>query len=229
MPQIWPITVASAAPTDPHLRERADAEDHQRVEDDVDDRTGQALQHRDDHVAGRLLHLFTHHRDHDEHAQADRDVRILHRLRRNVFASAPNAFTNTPDRPKPSTRNTIPPTTDSAMPCSAAESACSWRFSPRRRADQRVDAHARTHADRNDQRLQREHQRHRGQRALRILRHEDTVHNVVQRIDQHGQHRGQRHGENQRSHARGAHFVFFHDPFPLAKSKPHRNQSGAAA
>ena len=27
----------------------------------------------------------------------------------------------------------MPPMTDSAMPCSAAESACSWRFSPRRR------------------------------------------------------------------------------------------------
>ena len=47
---------------------------------------------------------------------------------------APNAPTNTPDNPQPRMKNAMPPTTASATPCSAAESACSWRLSPRRRA-----------------------------------------------------------------------------------------------
>ena len=52
----------------------------------------------------------------------------------DTSSAAPKAFTNTPESPKPSTRNTMPPMMDSAMPCSAAEFACIWRFSPRRRA-----------------------------------------------------------------------------------------------
>ncbi len=42
-----------------HLRERTDTEDHQRIKDDVDDGAGQALTHRDDHVAAGLL-IFSH-------------------------------------------------------------------------------------------------------------------------------------------------------------------------
>ena len=69
-----------------HLRERADAEDHQRVKDDVDDRTGQALTHRDDHVAAGLLDLLAHHRDHNKNTHADRKVRILDSVSRNRLA-----------------------------------------------------------------------------------------------------------------------------------------------
>ena len=47
---------------------------------------------------------------------------------------APNAPTNTPDNPQPRMKNAIPPTTESATPCSAAKSAASCLLSPRRRA-----------------------------------------------------------------------------------------------
>ena len=71
---------------DAHLRERADAKDHQRVKDDVDDRTGQTLTHRDDHVAAGLLDLLAHHRDHNKNTHADRKVRILDSVSRNRLA-----------------------------------------------------------------------------------------------------------------------------------------------
>ena len=63
-----------------HLGERSDAEDEQRVQNDVDDCTGQTLTHRNNHITGRLLNLLAHDGDHDKDTQSDRDVRIADRL-----------------------------------------------------------------------------------------------------------------------------------------------------
>ena len=118
---------------DAQLRERVDAEDHQRVEDDVDDRAGQTLTHRDDHVAARLLDLLAHHRNEDENTHAHRDMRILDRKGRKPPRRTECADEYT-RQPQPMMKNAMPPMTESATPCSAAKSAASCLLSPRRRA-----------------------------------------------------------------------------------------------
>ena len=68
-------------------------------------------------------------------------------------------------------------------------------------------AHACADTDRHDQHLQRIYERNRRQRILRILGHEDAVYDVVQRVDDHGDHRRQCHRKDQRAHFCGSHFI----------------------
>ena len=79
--------------------------------------------------------------------------------------------------------------------------------------DQRVYADTSADTDRHDQHLQRIYERNRRQRILRILGHEDTVYDVVQRVDDHGDHRRQCHRKDQRTHFRGAHFILLFQKF----------------
>ena len=44
-----------------HFGEKADSENEQRVKDDIDHSTQKLEQHRVNHIAGRLQHLFDHH------------------------------------------------------------------------------------------------------------------------------------------------------------------------
>ena len=198
---------------DAHLRERADAEDHQRVKNDVDDRADQTLTHRDDHVAARLLDLLAHHGDKHENAHADRDMRILNGVCRHGLARAER----TDKRARQS------PAEDEE--CDAADDR--KRHAVLRRQvrrllpsfaqtarDERVYTHACADADRNDQHLERIDERDRRKRILRILRDKDAVDDVVQRVDDHGDHRRERHRKDQRPHFRGSHFVLLFQIYP---------------
>ena len=198
---------------DAQLRKRADAEDHQRVEDDVDDRAGQTLTHRDDHVAARLLDLLAHHGDKHENAHAHRDMRILDRKSRNRLARTECADEYTRQSPAEDEER------DTADDCqrNAVLRRQVRRLLPsfaQTARDERVYTHACADADRNDQHLERIDERDRRKRILRILRDKDAVDDVVQRVDDHGDHRRERHRKDQRPHFRGSHFVLLFQIYP---------------
>ena len=73
--------------------------------------------------------------------------------------------------------------------------------------DQRGDAYSGAHRERNKQVLQRERQRDSGQPLFAYLGYEIAVYDVVKGLYQHGEHRGQSHGENQWQNGGRAHFV----------------------
>ncbi len=81
-------------------------------------------------------------------------------------------------------------------------------FLPQGFGQQRVDAHAGARAYGDQQRLEREGQGHRRQRVFRKLRHKDTVHDVVQRLYQHGYHHWQGYAEHQAVDGKSPHLVF---------------------
>ena len=60
------------------LGEKADAENKQRVKNDIYDRAQKLKQHRIDHVAGRLQGLFDHDLNYREQRQAEHAGEILH-------------------------------------------------------------------------------------------------------------------------------------------------------
>ncbi len=83
-----------------------------------------------------------------------------------------------------------------------------FRISLTERAGHRgVDAHAEAGADGDHQRLHGECQRNGGQGVFTDLRHVDAVHNVVKRLNDHGDDHGQGHVEQQLSHGHGAQFI----------------------
>ena len=90
-------------------------------------------------------------------------------------------------------------------------------------------AHACADTDRHDQHLQRIYERNRRQRILRILGHEDTVHDIVQRVDDHGDHRRQCHRKDQRTHFGGAHFILLFQKFQPPNVKGSRVRISNAA
>ena len=74
-------------------------------------------------------------------------------------------------------------------------------------AQQRIDAHANTHGKADLHILHRECQRKRRDRTLGHLGHIHTVHNIIKRLDQHGNDHRQGHIYQQLSHRHNAHFV----------------------
>ena len=77
-----------------------------------------------------------------------------------------------------------------------------------RAGEQRVHAHARAGRHADHEVLRRKGQRHRRERLFADAAHEHAVHNVVQRLDEHGNDHRQRHGDDQLSDGHRAHFVF---------------------
>ena len=69
----------------PHLRERADAEDEQWVQNNVADRAERQPCHRDLHAAYSLKYLFKSHGGHDDNRKEKRDARIGQPQRNNGF------------------------------------------------------------------------------------------------------------------------------------------------
>ncbi len=81
-------------------------------------------------------------------------------------------------------------------------------FFPQTPGEPGIHTHARSHPHGNHQVLPGKCQGHRRQGVLTETRHEDRVHHVVQRLHQHGDHHGHRHGNQQPVHRLDTHFVF---------------------
>ena len=81
---------------------------------------------------------------------------------------------------------------------------------PQTPGEQGVDAHAGAHPHGYHQILDGKGHGNRRQGVLADLGHKDTVHNVVQGLNEHGEHNGQGHGNEQPFHRHDAHFVFLH-------------------
>ena len=79
---------------------------------------------------------------------------------------------------------------------------------PQGAGEQGVHTHGGARADGDHQVLQGEGQGDGGQGVLTQPGHEDAVHDVVQRLDQHGDHHGHRHAGQQSADGLNAHFIF---------------------
>ena len=74
--------------------------------------------------------------------------------------------------------------------------------------EQGVDAHAGAGGHGDHQVLHGIRQRDRSQRGLADVRDKHTVYNVVQGLDEHGEHHGPRHGQQQPVDGHNTHFIF---------------------
>ena len=79
--------------------------------------------------------------------------------------------------------------------------------------EQGPHAYAQAHRDGDHQVLDREGQPHGGEGVLADMGDEDAVYDVVQGLDQHGQHHRQGHGDQQTGNGHGAHLVLLRSRF----------------
>ena len=76
--------------------------------------------------------------------------------------------------------------------------------------DDRVHAHAKADGHGVDEILHRVDERERGHGVLTDLRDKEAVHDIIERVDQHGNDHGQRHGQQERQDLALLHKVFLH-------------------
>ena len=190
-----------------HLREAEQAEDEDRVEDDIRDRTDQLRDHGIDRAAGRLQKALEG--DLDENAEraqnadvqirdAEIDDRLNIRLRVHICADAEQAGDEHEQIAQQRQQQAVDRDLIDALGVFLSQCA----------RQQRVDADAEADSDGNDDVLQRERHGHRRERILADARDKDTVHDVVQRLHKHGDHHRDRHRQQELIFGHCAHFIF---------------------
>ena len=190
-----------------HLREAEQAEDQDRVEDDIRDRTDQLRDHGIDRAAGRLKEALEG--DLDENAEraqnadvqirdAEIDDRLNIRLRVHICADAEQAGDEHEQIAQQRQQQAVDRDLIDALGV----------FLPQRARQQRVDADTEADSDGNDDVLQRERHGHRRERILADARDKDTVHDVVQRLHEHGDHHRDCHRQQELIFGHCAHFIF---------------------
>ncbi len=89
----------------------------------------------------------------------------------------------------------------------------------------RIDAHAKADGNGVDKILHRVDQRQRRHGILTDLGHEQAVHDVVQRVDQHRDDHGQRHADQQGKDRFFLHKRIIHSVPPRHSKKPHNGST----
>ena len=190
-----------------HLREAEQAENEDRVEDDVRDRAGQLCDHGIDRATGRLQKALK--RDLAEHAERAQhaDIQIRNavlddgldvRLCAHIGANADQAA----DEHKQIAQQRQQQTVDRDLIDALGV------FLPQRARQQRIDADAEANGNGNDDVLQRERHGHGRECILTDARDKDAVHDIIQRLHEHGDHHRDRHGQQELIFRHGAHFIF---------------------
>lgn len=172
---------------DPQFRERPKAEDQHRVKDQVAHRTGQQRGHRQLHAADCLEDLFKGQRRHDDggEGKCNGSIGRAQADHRRVAGKAAKEMRRDQD----------------------AKDRCQYAVDQRKRhtvrggcigpvlltcaqmqSDLGVDAYAEADGDGIDKVLQRIDQRKRRHGILTDLRHKKAVYDIVERVDQHGDH-----------------------------------------
>ena len=213
----------------PHLRERADAEDEQRIEHDIRHAAGHHRQHGDFHAAHRLIDLLERQLRHQRRREQERHIGIFYAERHHVLR-----IREQPQKPRHDgdahcrTHDAVQHRTHHAAHSRRIGLVTLTRAEVVR--NDRVDTHTEADSQRVYQILHREHQRQRRDGILAQLCHEQAVDDVVQRVDQHRQHHRQRHRQQQRQHGLFPHKSFVQVSFlPFCNRKPHDRKTSRAA
>ena len=190
-----------------HLREAEQAEDEDRVEDDIRDRTDQLRDHGIDRAAGRLQKALkrdlAEHTERAQHADIEICDAVLDnglnvRLCAHIGTNADQAGDEHEQIAQQRQQQAVDRDLIDALGV----------FLPQRARQQRVDADTEADSDGNDDVLQRERHGHRRERILADARDKDTVHDVVQRLHEHGDHHRDCHRQQELIFGHCAHFVF---------------------
>ena len=196
---------------DAHFGHRAEAVDHNGVENDVDDRARDLTDGRVDRAAGRLKQLFEEREENDAERQHAADKQIIDRHADDLLIRG--------------LRHDIRPHTDKTEQQAQhidhrAEKQAVARDSRRlfpvvlteRARKQRIHADARTDTEGDHEHLHRKDQRQRVERRLASLTHiadEGAVHDVVNRLERHGKYHRDAHCDHQPFHRHLFHSVVF--------------------
>ena len=192
---------------DAELREAEQTEDEDRVEDDVRDRAGQLRDHGIDRAAGRLQEALEGDLDKNAERAQNADVQIRDavidngldiRLRAHIGADAEQ----TGDKHEQIAQQRQQQAVDRDLVDTLGV------FLAQRTRQQRVDADAKADGNSDDDVLPRKSHGHRRERILADARDKDTVHDVVQRLHEHGDHHRDRHRQQELIFGHCAHFVF---------------------
>ena len=192
---------------DAQLREAEQTKDQDRIEDDVRDRAGQLRDHGIDRAAGRLQETlkgdFNKNAERAQNADiqvcdAVIDDRLNIRLRAHVSTDADQACDKHEQIAQPREQQTVDRDLIDTLGI----------FLPQRARQQRIDADTEADSDGNDDVLPRESHRHRRECILADTRDENTVHDVVQCLHEHGNHHRHRHRQQQLVLGHCAHFIF---------------------
>ena len=189
-----------------HCGEAQQAEDQDRVENDIEQRAHELHGHGCNVLALGLHDALTAHLK--KHAEAERtaDGKIrrphladggLVRKEREKGICAEQAEQRKGQRGQQQKEQAVVGGKGGLLPAALAKAA----------RDQGVHAHARAHRHRDHQHLDGIGQRNRGQRVLAQPRDKDAVHKVVQRLHQHGDAQRNGHGKQEPSLGHHAHLV----------------------
>ena len=190
-----------------HLWEAEQAKNEDRIEDDVRDRADQLRDHGIDRAASRLQKALK--RDLAEHAERAQhtDVQIRDtvlndgrdvRLRTHIGADAEQAANEHEQIAQQRQQQTVDRNLIDALGV----------FLPQRARQQRIDADAKADGNGNDDVLQRERHGHGRECILTDARDKNAVHDIIQRLHEHGDHHRDRHGQQELIFRHGAHFIF---------------------
>ena len=189
------------------LRKTDQTEDQDRVENNVRERAGQLGDHGIDRAAGRLQEALEGDLDENAERAQNADVQIRDavidngldiRLRAHIGTDADQAC----DKHEQIAQQRQQQTIDRDLIDTLGV------FLAQRTREQRVDADAEANGNSDDDVLPRKSHRHRRERILADTRDENTVHDVVQCLHEHGNHHWHRHRQQQLVLGHCAHFIF---------------------
>ena len=193
---------------DAELRRPAQTENQNRIKNNIDDGTQSLCTHGKNCAAGRLQNALKGHLYKQTKGKNCADFHVGHTVRNNfriirLRTEKQTACEQTEQQEYQIAANCKKHTVSRRMICLLL------LLRAQRPRQQRIHTDAGTRCDSNHQILHRKRQRNRRQRVLTDACHENTVHDVIQRHDQHGYNHWQCHRDEQLIDRHNAHLVFF--------------------
>ena len=195
-----------------HFRHSKETEDHDRIEDNVNDRAESLGDHGVKGFSGRLQETLEGKLHKNAERAGENDGEVL----RTVFDNkCLGRFFYLDGEEKPGAENPHQRKHDIAenaeknavVGCKAGVALVLCAKTARK---QRIYADAGAGCNRCHQILHGERQRNGGQRILVDSGYKNAVYDIVERLHQHREHDRQRHGDQQLRDRHDAHFVFFY-------------------
>ena len=196
------------------LRKAAQAEDHNRIEDNVDDGPGQLGDHRQDSQTGGLQKPLEGHLEEQTDGERAHNAEVCVSGRDNLRDGG-LALNERTGHKKSDAQEGNEIQDGQKQTVAGGRIGVLEVLLAKGLGEKRIDADAGSGAERDHKVLQREREGDRGERVLTDLRDEDGVHDVVECLHQHGDHHRNGHVHNELSDRHHAHLVFFYGFFCL--------------
>ena len=182
---------------DAHGRDRTEAEDHDRVEDDVDETADQHADHRNLHAADGLEHLLIGDGGGIRHTEKEDDTCILGAQADDVsIIRKPSHEGRHPEDAEHADEEAVEDVAEEAEGRRGVRLLL--EAGTERVRDHGVHADAEAHRHRDEQILRRVDEGQRGHRLLADARDVVAVDDVVERVHEHGNRHRNRHGNHER-------------------------------